>query len=897
MMKPLRLARLLVLSTALVAPAVARAQSTPADPAGGTGAQNVGDAGVPADPQSAATAAPEQQVEETPDISVPGDEIVVVGRHQANVQQSAAQVVSVLSSADIARTGEGDIAGALSRVTGLSVVGNGFVYVRGLGDRYSLALLNGSPLPSPEPLRRVVPLDIFPTNVIASSLVQKSYSANFPGEFGGGVINLTTRAVPKESFLSISGGIGGDTRTTGQLGYVYAGGGRDWTGFDDGTRRTPPALESFLASGNRISDLTLAQRQDVASQLVNANTALLQRNKDIPVNWSAGITGGTAIDLGGARLGVIATGAYSSKWRTRDTTQQATDSSDLSTKRFDYERVITDNRTVVNGLLGLGLEFGEQTLRWTNLYIRDTLKQARLASGTDFTSGERQRMLQDTAWYERQLVDSQFVGEFKVGDMSIDTRLAYANSKRRAPYETSIGYVLRETGPFAGNYLNRLNAGLGSADVSFSRLNENLWSGGIDFSYRASANLTVTGGYAYMDTDRTSSRREFQFLAPSTLPEGVSLMRPDNLLGGAVIRNFGIDLIETTEGDPAFKASLTSHAYYLKARSQFLNSLSLELGARFETARQAVAPLQVFNTPSNSGASNKIERDYWLPAATLTWELQPQMQVRLSASKTIARPQFRELLFQQYYDPESNRLFRGNPSLQDSQLYNLEARYEWYFARDQRIALAGFFKRIDKPIEAYGSFIAEDPFTSYANAPRANLYGAEVEAQKYFDVWGSRRAVVIANYTYSKSKVQVRPGDTTTIYTGNAASNVQPASNYFLDGRPLTGQSDHIGNLEFGLEDQDRLSQQTLMLTYASKRLTSRGPGLLPDIYEYPGLHLDFVARQGIKIAGVNMEAKLELRNITGTKYKEYQESGDNRIYYNLYNVGTSGTLGLSINF
>ena len=107
------------------------------------------------------------------------------------------------------------------RVTGLSLVGGRFVYVRGLGDRYSLALLNGSPLPSPEPLRRVVPLDIFPTSVIASSVVQKSYSVAYPGEFGGGVINLTTLAVPEETYLSIGGSIGGNSETTGELGYTY----------------------------------------------------------------------------------------------------------------------------------------------------------------------------------------------------------------------------------------------------------------------------------------------------------------------------------------------------------------------------------------------------------------------------------------------------------------------------------------------------------------------------------------------------------------------------------------------------------------------------------------------------------------------------------------------------
>jgi hypothetical protein len=145
----------------------------------------------------------------------------------------------VLSNEDIERTGEGDIAGALARVTGLSVVGNGFVYVRGLGDRYSLALLNGSPLPSPEPLRRVVPLDIFPTSVIASSLVQKSYSVNYPGEFGGGVINLTTPTAPRDPFLEVEASVGFDTETTFQLGYSYYGSDSDWSGFDDGTRDFP----------------------------------------------------------------------------------------------------------------------------------------------------------------------------------------------------------------------------------------------------------------------------------------------------------------------------------------------------------------------------------------------------------------------------------------------------------------------------------------------------------------------------------------------------------------------------------------------------------------------------------------------------------------------------------
>ena len=220
-----QLAGLLLLTTALTYPAAAIAQST-------------GEEDEVSDTQPPEEAAEEEQVEEQaqPDISVPGGAIIVTGRRQRDVTRSSSQVITVLDTESIARTGEGDIAGALGRVTGLSTQGNGLVYVRGLGDRYSLALLNGLPLPSPEPLSRVVPLDIFPTNVVASSLVQKTYSANFPGEFGGGVINLTTRAIPTESFITISGSISGDSETTFGPGYSYYGGAYDWTGFDNGRR-------------------------------------------------------------------------------------------------------------------------------------------------------------------------------------------------------------------------------------------------------------------------------------------------------------------------------------------------------------------------------------------------------------------------------------------------------------------------------------------------------------------------------------------------------------------------------------------------------------------------------------------------------------------------------------
>ena len=332
-------------------------------------------------------------------------------------------------------------------------------------------------------------------------------------------------------------------------------------------------------------------------------------------------------------------------------------------------------------------------------------------------------------------------------------------------------------------------------------------------------------------------------------------------------------------------------------------ALNLTGGVRYESGRQRVDAVDIFNTglPGLDGTLNtRIDNDYWLPSLTATYELQPGMQVRASASKTIARPQFRELISQIYVDTDTNRLFRGNNSLADSELWNAEARFEWFFARDQRLTLAGFYKKIDRPIETFSSIQTADVTTSFATAPEAQLYGAEVEVQKYFALdglsdnpfWASRRIVAIGNYTFTKSKLKVNDGDTTII---NGVS--RDADLFFRDGAPLTGQSDHLVNVQLGLEDTDNLSQQTFLLSYASKRVTSRGPSAQPDVYEYPGFRLDFVAREGVRIAGVETEVKFEARNITATQYREFQQFDFGRIYYNRYDVGASVSLGLGLKF
>lgn len=887
-----RLTSLLLLSTALSAPTWALAAGQSAS-----------------SPEPAAASPASQQTapaQEDAEVSVPGVAEVVVTGTRTNVVRSTSQVVSVLSTQALQRSGEGNIAGALNRLSGISLVGSGYVYVRGLGDRYSLALLNGSPLPSPEPLKRVVPLDLFPSSIVSSALVQKTYSPNFPGEFGGGVINLTTRSIPQEGFFTVGASVAGDTETTNQLGYTYYGSKTDWTGYDNGNRDTPPALAAFLASGERISSGKVDTAK-IASQLVNGRNAVLQKDNNLPANFSVNAAGGKSFDLSSGRLGLIGAAGYSNRWQTRDATNQTSLNGDLEDLESDFRRVTTQNRLIVNGLFGLAYEFGETSenkIRWTNVYIHDTIKHARLGLGNR-KGTTVDYMQQDTAWYERQLLDTQFVGEFKpMENLDVDVRASYAKTKRDAPSELSFEYVRTNASadPYGKYFVNRLNNGNnGDAKVSYSALDERLWSGGLDASYRVSPDLSVTVGYAYTDTRRTSSRRDFQFQAPNTFPGGVDLFRPDLLLQPSVINSFGITMVESNEGSPAFLATLKTNAGYAKVNGQIAESLKFDVGVRYETAKETVAPIQVFTVPGASTAATSLDNDYWLPAATLTWEVRPDMQVRANLSKTLARPQFRELIFQFYFDPDTNRQYRGNPLMVDSELTNAELRYEWYFGADQRVSVAGFYKDLKNPIESYVS--GESFITSFANAPKAALYGVELDAQKYFEVsdwmqgelWATRRLLVAGNYTYSKSELKVSANDTVAVFNSSSTK----ATDFFRDGAPLTGQSEHVANLQIGLEDSDHLSQQTLMLNYASKRVTSRGLANTgqPDIFEHPGLRLDLVLRQGIEVAGREVELKFEARNLTGRKYEEYQQISGNRIDVNSYKVGRVFTLSASTTF
>lgn len=825
--------------------------------------------------------------------------VTVRGEHIPDPMVRTAEISSFISAADLERQGDDSAAAALTRVTGLSLVQGKFVYVRGLGERYSSALLNGSPLPSPEPLQRVVPLNLFPNNVLSSVMVQKTYSPKYPGEFGGGLIDLQTLAVPDEPFFSFSSSMGGNSETTGKQATTYAGGDWDILGFDDNSREMPAALRDAIATGNRVDagSFTPAQLQTIGRSFVNAPMNLQQSTDNLQPDFSFGLTGGGKLDLSWGSLGAIAVAGFDNSWQTRSGKQQ--EGIVLNNKIFprtDYDFRSTQNDAVLNGMVGLGAEWGDHRINWTNLYIHSTTKEARTRAGNDELAGA---FVRDdyTEWFERELFDTQLNGIHEFGALQIDWRGAYAQTSRDAPYEKGIRYRL-----VGDEYLH--NASQEQNYTRFSELSDEVLSAGLDFAYTLPAgdrqDTVISLGASWMDNDRESESREFRLLAlDSALPLDVQRERVDFLLSDVNIGPGLLSLRETTgaDGAAAYDGNLNVTAVYTQIDAEFIPLLRTSFGVRYEDAEETVTPRNLFAGQAPASAA-PLENDYFLPSATVTWNFYEDMQLRVGASKTIGRPQFRELAPQSYLDPDSDRLFIGNPFLVDTEILNVDARYEWYFGEGEFLTGGVFYKKLDNPIESVVNEAGATVQQTYLNAPEALLYGAEVEVKKYVDLpeWSSgSRLFVAANYTYSESEVKVSAGD--VVFPLSSVGVPRDATDYIRDGSALQGQSKNLANMQLGIENEALRTQVTLLATHVGERISARGRPQQPDIIQDPGTTVDLVIRQGFGAFEQDFTLGIEARNLFGEDFEEFQELGGGRVDVNTYDLGVSYSVSLTAKF
>lgn len=863
---------LLLATSCLLAPAAAFAQAAPPPPV----------------TEPAAEPAPTEEPPAEADDAAPLVETVVVrGRFIPDTQRNSSEVVSVLTSADLARTGDDTAAGALTRLTGLSVVSDRFVYVRGLGDRYSAALLNGSPLPSPEPLRRQVPLDLFPSNILNSAQVQKTYTANYPGEFGGGMIDLRTLRIPNEPFVTVKLGTGINTESTFEDGFVVRGSDQDWTGMDDGLRDVPGPLATALAGNRRIVDgnFSDAALEQIGESLVNSPLTVIQTSEQVP-DFEGEITAGTRFERGEATIGLIGVVGYSSEQRTRIASR--TDVvGDVA------ETVETNTATtwdiVVNVFGSATIDWGDNALTLTGLLVRSTSKDAQVELGTNINLPANQSLRgESSAWYERELRSLQLTGEHGFGNTEVEWRVAAAESTRDAPYERDITYaVVNNVASFQG-------ANLGNS-TRFSFLTDSLSSVGVDITNtedRWGREVVFRAGFTASNTERDFTLTTFAFTGPRG-PTPVDVLRarvdflfsPDNISPRRWVLN------EQTGRDDAYTGELLNIAAYAGVEVQATDFIRASLGVRYEEAEQRVATFNRFGERPSDPVS--LNNDYVLPALSVTWNFADDLQVRFAWSKTIARPQFRELAFTPYIDPDTDRVYQGNPFLTDSQFENYDLRVEYYFGNRQFVTGAVFFKAIENPIEEVIVRL-ERTFTRFLNAPEAELYGVELEYRDTFEMpWelpllGTPTWLFNVNYTYTKSEVIAPAGSTVISPVDFRRVN---ATQFGLDGTQLQGTPEHIANMQFGFETD--ATQMTLIVGYVSERVARRGLGALPSVINDPGVNVDLTFKQEFDLGGRGFTLSLSGRNLTGQRNEEYQISRLGRTETNTYDRGSSFSISL----
>lgn len=884
---------------------------------------------------TALTIVPSAMAQDAPaiDTSSIGDEIIVRGTNIPDEKRATSEISAVLDEASFQRTGDSDIASALRRVTGLSISDGKFVIVRGLNERYTSVTIDGSPLPSPEPLRRVVPLDIIPTSILSGSLVQKTFSPQFSAEFGGGVIELRTKPIPDEFYLTVGASIGLDLATTARDGFTHDGGSRDWLGFDDGTRNLPAGLfgDPLQIQGSATADRAFQNAIDASFE---SSRTTLVFEEATPVNWTGSIAGGGFYDVSDTlRFGFNLAANLSNDYQTKQGRREqglTTSAADAGVRAFDgtianiptnaqiADFTSTTLTADLNGAATFGVEIGDNhKINSTNLFLRSTIKDTRVTQGIDGDDTSLEFFQENLEFFERQVWQTQLRGDHyfpALNGLSVVWRGAYGEAFRDAPYQRQFRRIRDAANsqflfPFGVNEDFDNDA----ATVTFSDVEDENIDAGVDFVLPlklVGQDGEIKFGYAYTDKARSSLVRDFFYEVGSlgTVPQPVLESRPDVL-----IRDVGpsdvLDIRFTTNPislDNA-ESSLLVHGAYAGLDYPIGPYFRLAAGARFEDGEQ-ITDAVATGIPSSRSVT-AINENYILPAATLTWNPIGDLQVRGGFSQTINRPQFRELTPATFLDDETDQLIIGNPFLQNSELDNYDLRAEYYFGRGQFVTIGGFYKDITNPVEVTSTQIGGQEAQTYINAPAATLYGFEFEYERKFGLGGiigerfeSKDLILKANYTWSKSDVS-SDGNVTTALINSASGAtpvVTPASGFIVDGRQLQGQSNHLVNFQVGYEDFDLDSRATILVNWTSRRIRQTQNIITggPDVVEEPPVTVDFVWSRGFEKWGGQWEIDFAVRNILGDDYSATQSFADGTVaLFDTYGLGREITAGIKRKF
>jgi TonB-dependent receptor len=797
-------------------------------------------------------------------------------------ERRRAPVVSDAIGADqISRTPDGDAGAALRRVPGLSVVDGKFAYVRGLGERYSATTLNGAPLASPVPDKKVIPLDVIPSDLLQSIVTSKSYSPDQPGDYAGGLVQLRTRDFPTTRILTLSASAGWNSVATFKDGLGYAGGARDFTGFDDGTRELPGIIpHSVQVTPTNFSS---AQLQEIGRSFQGGWGPT---DRELPPNYGLGISFGDEIDLGGdRRLGFITSANYSSSQSVRrNLVERVFSTSGAGDPEVDYTGEIAERSVGIGGLANVTFQpRASDQIKLAVVYNRLTDDISRVLTGFNLDSNANQWNSR-VQYLGQSLLNGQLEGEHLLGFLG-DATFRWRGAVTRATrYEPSTREVLYRE--FGGEFY--WDDFIQSGSVFHQDMEDAGRNGGV--SLRVPFELrglpaSVSFGASADHKDREAYTRRFRF-RPQTggiIDDAVRTLSPDELFGEAstFIAPNGFEIREATFRTDNYDALQRVDAAYVMADFEPITGLRLSGGARVERTVQRVAPKDLWDTGIPAAEGAEAESTDVLPALNATISLGETMNLRASASRTLARAELRELAPFSFADYAGGFLVIGNPELERSRITNYDLRWEWFAGPQAVVAVSGFYKQFLDPIEV-SVLPSSELIKTWVNAEEANNYGVEIEARSdlAFLAGGLTNVSVNANLTLVKSEVTT--GSLIDVYLpGTGATQLAVVSK----NRSLQGQSPYVANLglTWGVPDGPTAS---VLFNRFGRRIDAVGGQATPEIYEEARSQLDAVVEW--PLTG-GWKAKLSANRLLGNEVQYTQGGGTLRSY----DVGRSVSLSL----
>lgn len=821
-------------------------------------------------------------------------EVVVSGtRHVGNdfsligAIRESKLVVTGVSSEMIIRTPDRDAAEVVKRIPGVSIMGGRFINVRGLSERYNVAMLNNAYAPSMESDRRSFAFDIIPSGQIDQLLVFKSPSPELPGDFAGGVVKIITKSIPDENNLTVGYAMGYRTGTTGEDFLFAERKGSQMFGFNSGSHDLP---SDFPKDVRLLSETQRAR----AGRTLN-NEWVPQKNNAF-LDQSFSINGGVKFQIKNIEVGNITAVNLSQSRTSLSVSRRDFDQYDFSNKQADPRYAYVDNQNNLNVRLGIIHNWAfklndKNTIEFKNLFNQINNSQYIYRTGLDYTNSNNglPQAFGGFSDIYRGVYSGQLLGKHKLNESktTINWVLNTSNSFRDLP---DMRRYRRDIDPSTGveaTYIPQGSASTFNLGRFFSKLNESSYSGSVSLDHTFEITdkiLPVFSAGAFFELkSRNFNARNIGYVRGLNFDDNLKylpigqLFSPVNIDG-----NEGLQLDEQTNKSDSYDAKNKLLTYYTSI-SIPLGKFNFSGGVRVENNEQSLASAELTGEEVNQ--TNKVTRV--LPSGNLSYNFSEKMLIRTTYGQTLNRPEFREIAPFGFYDFEYNWVISGNPDLKTAKINNYDVRWEFYPSKSEIITIGGFYKNFTNPIEMNYVIGGGSVSTfSFKNAGSAKSYGVELEVRKSLKglITGKffENINVLFNTTLIKSEVQV----------GN-----QPM-------RQLMGQSPYVINSGLYYNNEENGWQVTLLYNVAGRRLfavggyTDAGIASYENIYEMPRNVLDLSVTKRIK---ERLQVKLSVSDILNQKYVllqdgnndgKYSKTSDQIIQSNRY--GSLYTLGLS---